>query len=308
MINDSNVYALFFRNNRDELAKQLQETPTECNMWLQRASLDVPGERRVARQRIATDHPTEGEIAAVFRETTDGSVPSGIKIAIYPRNSHRQLIDIRDPNCDPMCFPLLFPYGERGYDSGYKHARETRVNNRTTLKDYYQHKFHYRDDNLNLMFWSGKLFQEFVVSSWIKIESNNLNYHKYNQPKLRIMTYQGLMNHTETMYTPENITQGAGRAFILPSTFSGSDRNRRQAYYDAMTIAKENSLCDIFVTFTQDPGCIEIKEQLKNPDVHGQKYIKALDRPDICSRVYHEKWKACHDMISNKHVLGIYYF
>ena len=191
MIHGSNLYYRFFNNNKEELIRQLQDEPEECQMWLTRATLNMTEDRAIARQTVLNPNAVSGEIAAVFADV-DGNPPPGIKIAIYPRNGHRQVISIRDPNVDPMCFPLLFPYGEAGYDEKVQHTVETTYS-RTTLKQFYNHRLHFRDDNLNMYFKSGKLFQEYVVHAWIKIESNNLNFIKLNQGKLKITKYCGIM-------------------------------------------------------------------------------------------------------------------
>ncbi|RNA13141.1 hypothetical protein BpHYR1_019849 [Brachionus plicatilis] len=87
------------------------------------------------------------------------------------------LYKLRDPNCDPICLPLLLPYGEAGYDERLSHTNaETTTNKRVTLLEFYRFFIHYRVNNLNLMFHASKLFQEFVVCSWIKVEWNNLYY------------------------------------------------------------------------------------------------------------------------------------
>lgn len=216
MIAEVNLYHAFFFNHKEELKRQLQVEPTECKMWLTRATLDMANDKSIAKQFILNSNVVAGEIAAVFKDT-DGNPPDGIKIAIFPRKGHRQLINIRDPNVDPMIFPLLFPYGEPGYDFNLQHTRLAK-NNTTTLKEFYKHRLHFRKDNENLYFKFGKLFQEYVVHSWIKIESNNLNWIRRNQNKLKITKYSGIMNHKSTMYTPENVDQGLGCAYILPST------------------------------------------------------------------------------------------
>ena len=79
----------------------------------------------------------------------------------------------------------------KGYDQSLTHARRTRVLNRTTLKEFYSYKLHFKHNNLNLPFLSGKLFQEYVVSAYMKVEANDLNWIKMNQKRLRVETYKG---------------------------------------------------------------------------------------------------------------------
>ena len=114
MIYDVNPICKLFKSHREELKAQLQINPTECCFWLQRETTILRGDSSVARQAILNADVVGGEIAAVFKDTNSGVPPEGIKVAIYPRKGHRQLLHICDPNVDPMCFPLLFPFGEAG--------------------------------------------------------------------------------------------------------------------------------------------------------------------------------------------------
>ncbi|MGC8035681.1 hypothetical protein ACP3WA_26600, partial [Salmonella enterica] len=47
-------------------------------------------------------------------------------------------------------------------------------------------------DGFNTILRSGRLFQQYVVDEYAKIEMQCLNYVRYNQDKLRSDLYQGL--------------------------------------------------------------------------------------------------------------------
>jgi len=166
-----------------------------------------------------------------------------------------------------------------------------------TIKQFYKHRLQMRQDNDNLINLAGKLFQEYVVHAWIKIESNNLSALRRLQGQMRISDYTGLMNHKNTNYNPENINQGKGRAFVLNSNYPGSDRNMKQNYYDAMAIANKFGKPDFFITFTSNPHWPEIQEYIRP----GMTY---LDRPDICSRVYEMKRQQYMELMTKQHVMG----
>lgn len=151
MICEVNPFNKFFRNNRDELKRQAQVNPYECQMWLVKTV--IKKKEDLPRQRILNDDPVGGEIAAVFIDE-QGNPPSGIKIAIYPKGRHPCTICYRNPNCDPM----TFPHGEFGYDLNIQHAKLTSKQNKLTLLENYRYKIHSRNNNHNLLFKSGKLF------------------------------------------------------------------------------------------------------------------------------------------------------
>ena len=169
------------------------------------------------------------------------------------------------------------------------------------MKEFYKFRIQQRMDNDNLLLLAGKLFQEYVVHAWIKIESNNLSAIRRLQGQMRISEYSGLMNHKNTNYNPENINQGKGRAFVLNSNYPGSDRNMKQNYYDAMAIASKLGKCDWFITFTSNPHWDEIQEHVRP----GTTY---LDRPDMCSRIYEMKRQQFLHEMMNDLIMGVYIY
>ena len=73
-----------------------------------------------------------------------------------------------------------------------------------------------------------------------------------------------------------------GQRMILPSSFTGSDRQMSQIYQDAMAIVRKFGRPDLFVTFTCNPKWPEITVELEP----GQ---SSQDRPDLVARVFHLK-------------------
>jgi hypothetical protein len=88
-----------------------------------------------------------------------------------------------------------------------------------------------------------------------------------------------------------------GKVMILPSSFQGSPRNMQQHYQDAMAIVSKYGRPDLFVTFTCNPKCQDIKDALPA----GQ---SAADRPDIVARVFKLHLDELLKDIREKKVLG----
>ena len=142
----------------------------------------------------------------------------------------------------------------------------------------------------------GRLYHQYIVDQYAKIELGRLTYLRFNQNKLRIEQYQGLYDAMSKDSTVE--TSQLGKAFVLPSSFTGGPRAMNQLYQDAMAGCRVYGKPDLFVTITTNPNWKEIKDELKEGQTPN-------DRPDLISRVFKLKLKALMNDILNNHVLGI---
>lgn len=104
---------------------------------------------------------------------------------------------------------------------------ETQKRDTLTLLDYYSYRISVRtlvknqDKNKILENWqflhnAGKLFQQYMLSAWYKVDANNLRYLNNNQDKLRVCMYAGLMDYVKNQQSASNILPG--RIRILPSS------------------------------------------------------------------------------------------
>lgn len=57
------------------------------------------------------------------------------------------------------------------------------------------------------------------MTSYAKVEANNLNFHRQNQNRLRVEEYQGLRDYLNRRDDPEAQNIDVGRMVILPSTY-----------------------------------------------------------------------------------------
>jgi hypothetical protein len=94
--------------------------------------------------------------------------------------------------------------------------------------------------------------------------------------------YRGLADAADQ--TDSN-TKSIGRRTVLPSSFGGGPRQMSCLYQDAMAIVRKLGKPDAFVTMTANPNWPEIIAML----LPGQ---TAIDRPDIVSRVFQQKFRA----------------
>uniref|UniRef100_A0A183FBM3 Helitron_like_N domain-containing protein n=2 Tax=Heligmosomoides polygyrus TaxID=6339 RepID=A0A183FBM3_HELPZ len=216
-------------------------------------------------------------------------------LVIRARGGRLQTVSYLDKKCDPLTYPLLFPNGDDGWHPHLeKQTNRTRTRTRVTQKEFYSYLLFPRANIFNPLLYAGKLFQQYAVDSWLKIEMNRLKYYKQNQSQLRLDTVQGLRDY---IVGDADHSGPPGRRIILGSSFAGGPRHMIAEYQDAMAIVSKYGKPDIFLTFTCNPRWEEITVNLAPNQI-------ASDRPDIVARVFNLKVKAlCHELFKRK-VLG----
>ena len=128
-----------------------------------------------------------------------------------------------------------------------------------SVRDYYCYKFQIRPGIFNPIFYGKRLFQQFAVDTYVKIESSQLDYIRNNQDSLRADLYLGLI---DSLNTGEGRADAVGRRTVLSTTFIGGPRDMRRRYMDAMALVRKYGIPDIFLTMTCNPNWDEIKNEL----------------------------------------------
>ena len=227
--------------------------------------------------RIRADHgldqriyntPTASQVAAVWVEGHDHMDCAERDIIVHSRSQGLQRISELNGSYDPMQYPLLFPRGDYGWHPG---ILQNVSHKEVTVRQYYSYKLYFRKPSSTLLFYGGRLFQQYVVDNYVKIESTRLNYLRYNQDKIRKELYQGLQ---DSFHSGIVNTSDVGRRIILPSTFIGGPCDMYQRYQDAMALVQTYGKPDLFITITCNPWWPEITSELL-PEQTPQ------DRPDL---------------------------
>lgn len=130
---------------------------------------------------------------------------------------------------------------------------------RMSRNAYVKYRLAIRDD-FNPLLMSRRLFQQWVVDSYVKIEKDRIDYCRSHQKDLRAETYQGLIDHSQRV--ANNVSGRIGKMVILPSTSVGSPRNMLQNYQDAVTVVRKYGKPDLFIAMTCNPKWREIIENL----------------------------------------------
>lgn len=292
IIRENNIFAQSYRMMREEINQQRLINNDQNEPELQLLFSLKPG---VDRRRY--NFQRTNEVAAIFSTTADGEIPESY-VTIRNRNTRcLQCVPSMNSNVEPWIYPLLYPFGTQGWHSNLEcvNNRNNDRNRRVTRLAYTKHKIAVRSDEFNPIILSRRLFQQWLVDAYVKIEKDRIRWCKDHQREIKADTYQGLHDYLQN--SANDIGGQVGKTVILPSTFLGSPRHMQQCYQDSMAIVNETGKPDIFLTMTCNPRWPEILENL----LPGQ---QPCDRPDLVARVFHLKKDGLLDMIVKKKFFG----
>ncbi|AQK99913.1 hypothetical protein ZEAMMB73_Zm00001d012588 [Zea mays] len=261
--------------------------------------------------------PLTSEVAAVWIEGSErrGQFSKSVMLHGKDRSSH----GIRSYHgCyDALSYPLFFPRGELGWhanipkvgvsmDEVDAYRATHRRNNANdedaeppthlcvSVRDYYCYKFQIRPGVFNPILHGKRLFQQFAVDTYIKIESSRLDFIRKNQDRLRADLYQGLV---DSMLDGDVRGEKVGKRTVLSPSFIGGPRDMRRRYMDAMALVRKFGKPDIFLTMTCNPNWDEIRREL----LPGQ---TPQDRPDLVVCVFHAKLQELKYRLTKQDILG----
>ena len=252
-----NPYAHLYKYAYEQEQQAIQEA--------QQQGLEQPRVRVIFNEGVnprRENRPQLHEIAAVF--VGDDGAPPRRQTVIYSRDDHLTQLSTLSPHLDPMTYPLFFPSGEPGFSLGIPHHPERRTahHNTVTMREYYCFYLCPRNHFSPILFPS-PLLQQYCVDQYVKVEDNNLNFHRNNQNRLRVERYQGLIDFlNDNANNNNNNNNRPGIPVILPATFQGSPRNMTQNYQDALAIVAKYGKPDLFITITCNPRWPEITNNL----------------------------------------------
>jgi len=241
---------------------------------------------------VATD------VAVIF-STVDGEPPFERNMISFNKSTGTIYnVSVLDSSLDPLAYPLLFPNGDTGWHVNMKHniASTSRANvqrSKVTMLQYVAYRLAIRDE-FSLLHHSKKLFLQWIVDVYVRVEGTRLHFIRENQATLRSELYNNLTDH---MALNDNNNVQIGRRVILPSSFIGSPRNMYQNYLDAMAIVQHFGKPSLFVTMTCNPHWPEIVNNIDVGEVSNF-------RPEIVVRVFKSKLKELIHSIVSKEIFG----
>ena len=187
-------------------------------------------------------------------------------------NSPLKRISRRHEAYFPMAYPLLFPNG----GPMFSEEAGLNLNNRVRRGPCAEPRsmFFTRRNTFSPILWAGQLFQQFAVDIFACIDQDRLGFIRANQKALRADMYAHIKQGLDDAMNPDRI----GKRTVLLSSYTCGPRFMSQCFQDAMTLVRQFTKPDLFITFTANPKWPEIQENL----YPGQ---AANDRPDLIIRV-----------------------
>ncbi|GBP31345.1 hypothetical protein EVAR_48002_1 [Eumeta japonica] len=127
--------------------------------------------------------------------------------------------------------------GQDGYDITLKMVDPitgVSTNKNLSAMNYYAYRMMIRTHEENVILKCRRLFQQFAVDMYVKVETERLAFIRFNQAKLRSEDYI----HLRDAIHSDGDVQNIGRLTILPSTYIGSPRHMHEYAQDAMTYVR----------------------------------------------------------------------
>ena len=164
---------------------------------------------------------------------------------------------------------------------------------------YYSYALQIRDLKKITVNNFGRLFQQYCVDMYAKIEQERLNYirSETGQNKIRAEIYKNVKDYIYENVNDKNDFSCFGKRIILPSTFPGGPRHMHKLYQNAMALIRRYGKPDLFLTVTCNINWKEIQENLEVGE-------SAFNRPDLCARVFKLKLKELMDDIIKNKIFG----
>ena len=166
---------------------------------------------------------------------------------------------------DALQYPLLYPFGTESYSIYLKASNGRKI----TQLQFYSYHIMTRPGNYILQFQ--RLFQQWIVDAYCKIETERLQFLRREQKSLRAGNYSKVR---DSILREDGNPNQVGQRVVLPATYTGGPRYMFERQSDAMAYVRRMGRADLFITFTTNPKWTEIIENL----LAGQ---DPQDRPDI---------------------------
>ncbi|GAA0158769.1 hypothetical protein LIER_15712 [Lithospermum erythrorhizon] len=211
-------------------------------------------------QRIY-NRPTSTEVTGIWIKDESGETNDTKlwDIRVYTKSDKSHRVQYYYDSYDPLQYLLMFPNGEPGWHCSIPRASsklnrkksgfngpgidfsqtdgdetpstndKRRKQRSVSCKEYYMYKLQERPNDISYSLRFGRLFQQYIVDNYIKIESMRLDFLRNNQKKTRQEQYQGVV---DSVISGVVIAWKVGKRVYLSSTFIGGPRDLRNRYLD----------------------------------------------------------------------------
>ncbi|XP_065641007.1 uncharacterized protein LOC136073317 [Hydra vulgaris] len=174
IIMEQSPFALAFKNMAEVEGEEIRKAAIEG-----RSASVVKMSLLEGVDRCCYNLPSHDEVAVVF-VGKDSAPPTSREVIIYPRGHPLKIVSSMSANLDPMVYPLFFRYNQLVHNP----ERATLVRNNVTLSLTISYRLSVRQFFCSL-FYGKKLFQQYAVDAYVKVEGQRLSFIRNNQNKLR---------------------------------------------------------------------------------------------------------------------------
>lgn len=304
----------------------MREVEEEVNQQAIEEGIDPPRVRLLFKPPTEIDLnrfnvPSCNEVCAVFTLNADQSFPENEMII---RQRDKEIIRLKniDQRVEPFTYPLFYPQGTSGFHIDVKLQTPYISRDRITRLEFAQYRLAFRpkltkylategdsavtdlrEISFNALHFGGRLFQQYLVDTYIRVERDRIQWIKNNQNKIKCDRYLEVNRYLKELAEKKNAA--IGEKVILPSSFPGSSRYYTEHFEDAMAIVRRFGSPDFFITVTSNPNWPEIKEACSIKFEDGTSLsLTAQDRPDIVTRVAKLKFDKIIEDLDKKQVFG----
>nr|GEV05261.1 ribonuclease H-like domain, reverse transcriptase, RNA-dependent DNA polymerase [Tanacetum cinerariifolium] len=168
-----------------------------------------------------------------------------------------------------------------------------------TIKAYYSYMLHDRVNSFNYLSRTGRLFQQYIVTTFCVIEQSIIDYIREHQNDYLSGIY-------DTITRGDSDGSDYGGKLILPQSFTSNPRYMYAHYLDALAICRVHGSPSYFITSTCKVKWSEIAEYMVHFPI-----ITTADREDIVDRVFemkiHQFVKYLRDVKPFNNIIAIVY-
>jgi hypothetical protein len=256
MLTDCNPFIKIYKTARERLLAQQGDFRLLLNPQL-RLVVQSGADRR--RENLLTATELAGIIPDEFEDASRRDLILAVREPGYGRPFHH--VPAIHAAYAPLHYVLLFLRGEHGWRYGLqlRDRHGTRQRTRLEQRVFYRFRLHPRSHEQSPLFYAGRLFQQYLVDIFVACEAANLQWIRNHQVNIRADVYYGLQ---DSLIREDIDAASVGRRFILPASFTGSDRFMQQLFQDSMAVVRVFGKPTFFITFTANPRWKEITDEL----------------------------------------------
>ncbi|CEF61556.1 Ovarian tumour, otubain domain and DNA helicase Pif1 like family and Helitron helicase-like domain and P-loop containing nucleoside triphosphate hydrolase domain-containing protein [Strongyloides ratti] len=250
------------------------------------------------------------DIITFIYDSSNNSIPSmNLLIGKYDNNNKNNdyknlsLLSRNFKLLDALTYSVLFPNGEITYDIDKKMSKKNIYPSR---REFIRYNLYERKDD-TILLKSGRLFQQYIIDYYIRIENDISNYNKIYYKKIlknKLANYSitddNVLDKEDDDDNDDIIDNNNYLNQPLLKSFTGGPSWYKFKYLNAIAVQKYYGLPDLLITLVCNPCWPEIKESI------GDNY-QPMDRLDIICRVFYIKFKELLKLLKNS-IFGEYIY